>query len=137
MIRLVSTNCLYRNNLWFWCEVMMSQNGYFLSYVKVGTFWNVLSILLIMLCLEMEEVRENKEWMCPHCIEEKGINPHWICNRYEKKPYFIFWHLILEIRLYLFQSEKNYSNILNSLCLICKLHMPNEKKDDSNWDSNI
>ncbi|KAA8541395.1 hypothetical protein F0562_025358 [Nyssa sinensis] len=29
---------------------------------------------------EMEEVRENKQWMCPHCIEEKGINPYWICN---------------------------------------------------------
>ncbi|XP_050218730.1 uncharacterized protein LOC126669327 [Mercurialis annua] len=29
---------------------------------------------------EMEEVREKKEWMCPHCIEEKGINPYWICN---------------------------------------------------------
>lgn len=29
---------------------------------------------------EMEEVRENKEWMCPHCIEEKGIKPYWICN---------------------------------------------------------
>lgn len=30
----------------------------------------------------MEDVRENKEWMCPHCIEEKGIKPYWICNRY-------------------------------------------------------
>jgi len=30
---------------------------------------------------EMEEVRENKEWMCPHCIEEKGTRPYWICNR--------------------------------------------------------
>ncbi|KAK6127845.1 hypothetical protein DH2020_013517 [Rehmannia glutinosa] len=29
---------------------------------------------------EMEEVRSNKEWMCPHCIEDKGINPYWICN---------------------------------------------------------
>ncbi|KAK4410714.1 hypothetical protein Sango_0144400 [Sesamum angolense] len=29
---------------------------------------------------EMEEVRSNKEWMCPHCMEEKGINPYWICN---------------------------------------------------------
>ncbi|XWS48227.1 hypothetical protein CRYUN_Cryun13aG0056000 [Craigia yunnanensis] len=29
---------------------------------------------------ELEEVRENKEWMCPHCVEEKGINPYWICN---------------------------------------------------------
>ncbi|XP_052183601.1 uncharacterized protein LOC127795765 [Diospyros lotus] len=29
---------------------------------------------------EMEEVRRNKQWMCPHCIEDKGINPHWICN---------------------------------------------------------
>ncbi|KAG5022205.1 hypothetical protein JHK85_018547 [Glycine max] len=30
---------------------------------------------------EIEEVRKNKGWMCPHCIEAKGINPHWICNR--------------------------------------------------------
>lgn len=30
---------------------------------------------------EMEEVRAKKDWMCPHCIEEKGINPYWICNR--------------------------------------------------------
>ncbi|XP_031403445.1 cell division cycle-associated 7-like protein [Punica granatum] len=29
---------------------------------------------------EMEEVRENKEWMCPHCVEAKGLNPFWICN---------------------------------------------------------
>ncbi|XP_020205233.1 uncharacterized protein LOC109790486 [Cajanus cajan] len=29
---------------------------------------------------EIEEVRENKGWMCPHCIEAQGINPHWICN---------------------------------------------------------
>jgi hypothetical protein len=30
---------------------------------------------------EMEEVRANKNWMCPHCIEEKGIKRYWICNR--------------------------------------------------------
>ncbi|KAL2344140.1 hypothetical protein Fmac_005425 [Flemingia macrophylla] len=29
---------------------------------------------------EIEEVRENKSWMCPHCIEAKGIIPYWICN---------------------------------------------------------
>ncbi|GMN69537.1 hypothetical protein TIFTF001_038586 [Ficus carica] len=29
---------------------------------------------------EMEEVIRNKEWMCPHCMEEKGKNPYWICN---------------------------------------------------------
>lgn len=29
---------------------------------------------------ELEEVRANKEWICPHCTEEKGINPYWICN---------------------------------------------------------
>ncbi|GJN23541.1 hypothetical protein PR202_gb11200 [Eleusine coracana subsp. coracana] len=29
---------------------------------------------------EMEEVRKNKNWMCPHCIEEKGIKKFWICN---------------------------------------------------------
>ncbi|KAG5037311.1 hypothetical protein JHK86_018151 [Glycine max] len=32
-------------------------------------------------CLEIEQVRKNKGWMCPHCIEAKEINPHWICNR--------------------------------------------------------
>jgi len=29
---------------------------------------------------DIEEVRENKNWMCPHCSEESGINPYWICN---------------------------------------------------------
>ncbi|KAF3437823.1 hypothetical protein FNV43_RR20579 [Rhamnella rubrinervis] len=29
---------------------------------------------------ELEEVRERKKWMCPHCIEENGTNPYWICN---------------------------------------------------------
>ncbi|MCL7022404.1 hypothetical protein MKW94_016880 [Papaver nudicaule] len=29
---------------------------------------------------ELEEVRANKDWMCPHCIENKGIRPYWICN---------------------------------------------------------
>ncbi|KAI3499700.1 hypothetical protein L1887_35505 [Cichorium endivia] len=29
---------------------------------------------------EMEEVRNNKEWKCPHCIEEEGSKPYWICN---------------------------------------------------------
>ncbi|ONK65317.1 uncharacterized protein A4U43_C07F35880 [Asparagus officinalis] len=29
---------------------------------------------------EMEEVKKKKDWMCPHCTEEKGINPYWICN---------------------------------------------------------
>lgn len=29
---------------------------------------------------DMEEVRSMKNWMCPHCIEEQGIRPYWICN---------------------------------------------------------
>lgn len=29
---------------------------------------------------ELEEVRANQEWMCPHCVEEKGTKPYWICN---------------------------------------------------------
>ncbi|CAH9116425.1 unnamed protein product [Cuscuta epithymum] len=29
---------------------------------------------------DMDEVRANKEWICPHCVEDKGINPYWICN---------------------------------------------------------
>ncbi|KAF3636011.1 hypothetical protein FXO38_24371, partial [Capsicum annuum] len=30
---------------------------------------------------ELEEVRANKGWVCPHCVEEKGIKPYWMCNR--------------------------------------------------------
>ncbi|KAK1433353.1 hypothetical protein QVD17_10263 [Tagetes erecta] len=29
---------------------------------------------------EMEEVINNKQWKCPHCIEEEGSRPYWICN---------------------------------------------------------
>ncbi|KAL2463006.1 Zinc-finger domain of monoamine-oxidase A repressor R1 [Forsythia ovata] len=29
---------------------------------------------------EMEEVNASKQWICPHCMEDKGINPYWICN---------------------------------------------------------
>ncbi|XP_058079694.1 uncharacterized protein LOC131227882 isoform X2 [Magnolia sinica] len=29
---------------------------------------------------EMEKVRNNKKWMCPHCIEDQGLKPFWICN---------------------------------------------------------
>jgi len=29
---------------------------------------------------DMEEVRKKTDWMCPHCIDDKGINPYWICN---------------------------------------------------------
>ncbi|PWA47215.1 zinc-finger domain of monoamine-oxidase A repressor R1 [Artemisia annua] len=29
---------------------------------------------------EMEEVRNNKQWKCPHCIEQEGSKPYWICN---------------------------------------------------------
>ncbi|KAG0451232.1 hypothetical protein HPP92_026532 [Vanilla planifolia] len=29
---------------------------------------------------DLEVVRKMKDWMCPHCIEEKGIRPYWICN---------------------------------------------------------
>nr|XP_034908429.1 uncharacterized protein LOC118044295 isoform X3 [Populus alba] len=31
-------------------------------------------------CIDIEAVRENKKWMCPHCVEERGTNPYWICN---------------------------------------------------------
>ncbi|XP_015581102.1 cell division cycle-associated 7-like protein [Ricinus communis] len=51
------------------CSVCHSTNGVFCR-----------ACLKVRYGEEMEEVRENKEWMCPHCIEEKGINPFWICN---------------------------------------------------------
>jgi len=41
-----------------------------------------ISTKYVQIVLEMEDVRANKEWICPHCTEEKGINPYWICNRY-------------------------------------------------------
>ncbi|CAN6478168.1 unnamed protein product [Victoria cruziana] len=29
---------------------------------------------------DIDEVRKNKNWVCPHCIEAQGSNPYWICN---------------------------------------------------------
>eukprot|EP00250_Pteridium_aquilinum_P011808 c20318_g2_i1 orf=50-1231(-) len=29
---------------------------------------------------EIEHVREKGDWLCPHCSEEEGLNPYWICN---------------------------------------------------------
>ncbi|KAG8639847.1 cell division cycle-associated protein 7 isoform X1 [Manihot esculenta] len=51
------------------CSVCHSTNGVFCR-----------ACLKVRYGEEMEEVRENKAWMCPHCIEEKGIKPFWICN---------------------------------------------------------
>ncbi|PNX84131.1 cell division cycle-associated 7-like protein, partial [Trifolium pratense] len=51
------------------CSVCHSSNGVFCR-----------ACLKVRYGEEIEEVRENKEWMCPHCIEDKGINPYWICN---------------------------------------------------------
>ncbi|MED6167469.1 hypothetical protein PIB30_002951 [Stylosanthes scabra] len=51
------------------CSVCHSSNGVFCR-----------GCLKVRYGEEMEEVRKNKEWMCPHCIEEKGINPYWVCN---------------------------------------------------------
>ncbi|GAA0145471.1 hypothetical protein LIER_05654 [Lithospermum erythrorhizon] len=36
--------------------------------------------LLIRYGEELEEVRANKQWACPHCIEDEGTRPYWICN---------------------------------------------------------
>ncbi|KAJ9141567.1 hypothetical protein P3X46_032090 [Hevea brasiliensis] len=51
------------------CSVCHSTNGVFCR-----------ACLKVRYGEEMEEVRENREWMCPHCIEERGIKPFWICN---------------------------------------------------------
>lgn len=58
---------------------------------------NILRTFHCYALLEMEEVRQRKDWMCPHCIEEKGINPYWICNRYENQlqPHLIVLCLLL------------------------------------------
>ena len=29
---------------------------------------------------DIEQVRENKNWICPHCSEKTGTKPYWICN---------------------------------------------------------
>lgn len=60
--------------------------------------------------LEMEEVRENKDWMCPHCIEEKGVRPYWICNRYVHDTI----HLL--IQLYVLMIERLTGDLIFTLC---------------------
>ncbi|KAH6761526.1 hypothetical protein C2S52_018959 [Perilla frutescens var. hirtella] len=51
------------------CSVCHSSNGILCR-----------ACLMIRYGEEMEDVRLNKEWMCPHCTEEKGTKPYWICN---------------------------------------------------------
>ncbi|XP_022137070.1 cell division cycle-associated 7-like protein [Momordica charantia] len=51
------------------CSVCHSSNGVFCR-----------ACLKVRYGEEIEEVIENKKWMCPHCVEEKGIDPYWICN---------------------------------------------------------
>ncbi|XP_011628252.1 cell division cycle-associated protein 7 [Amborella trichopoda] len=51
------------------CSVCHSPNGVFCR-----------ACLKVRYGEEMEEVRENKKWMCPHCIEAQGVKPNWICN---------------------------------------------------------
>jgi hypothetical protein len=51
------------------------------DFAKIIYFVLLFDIYILMHLLEMDEVREDKKWMCPHCVEEKGINPYWICNR--------------------------------------------------------
>ncbi|XP_031492074.1 uncharacterized protein LOC116258807 [Nymphaea colorata] len=29
---------------------------------------------------DIDEVRKNRNWVCPHCIEAQGSKPYWICN---------------------------------------------------------
>ncbi|KAI5084138.1 hypothetical protein GOP47_0000307 [Adiantum capillus-veneris] len=29
---------------------------------------------------DIEQVRQRNDWLCPHCSEEEGVNPYWICN---------------------------------------------------------
>ncbi|MCO5585780.1 hypothetical protein L7F22_039716 [Adiantum nelumboides] len=29
---------------------------------------------------DIEQVRQRNDWLCPHCTEEEGVNPYWICN---------------------------------------------------------
>jgi hypothetical protein len=66
------------------------QNSYFLCEEK-GDFEPItLNIFCHNALLELEEVRKDKEWMCPHCVEETGFNPYWICNRYRSQSLKIF-----------------------------------------------
>lgn len=52
-------------------------------------------IMCICGLIEMEDVIANKQWMCPHCIEEMGTKPFWICNRFDNNLfiYLFFWEL--------------------------------------------
>ncbi|XP_027359267.1 cell division cycle-associated protein 7-like [Abrus precatorius] len=61
----VNESCLGKTD----CSVCHSSTGVFCR-----------ACLKIRYGEEIEEVRENKGWMCPHCIEERGMKPYWICN---------------------------------------------------------
>lgn len=69
-------------------KVRYGEGESFVGDIRIPITWirwrreSVRSLTRCIALLEMEEVRENKEWMCPHCIEEKGVKPYWICNRY-------------------------------------------------------
>ncbi|KAI3928056.1 hypothetical protein MKW98_023657 [Papaver atlanticum] len=47
-----------------------------------GSSSSLLNDVALSNCMlpEIEEVRANKKWMCPRCIENKGIRPYLICN---------------------------------------------------------
>ncbi|KAG9147431.1 hypothetical protein Leryth_026153, partial [Lithospermum erythrorhizon] len=48
---------------------------------------------------ELEEVRADKQWACPHCIDEKGTKPYWICNSslcLQKRKWILTWSSVRE-----------------------------------------
>ncbi|MFS7916999.1 hypothetical protein Hanom_Chr03g00183901 [Helianthus anomalus] len=51
----------------------------------------------------MEEVRENKQWKCPHYIEEEGTRPYWNCNRYKHQHFYCVLNTLLWSISYQFQ----------------------------------
>ncbi|KAJ7193494.1 hypothetical protein O6H91_08G049600 [Diphasiastrum complanatum] len=60
---------------------------------------------------ELEDVKRNPKWMCPHCFEAEGLDPFWICNssicltRRKLLPTGI---AIFEARLQGFESVAHY-----------------------------
>ncbi|KAJ0456155.1 putative Zinc-finger domain of monoamine-oxidase A repressor R1, Spt6 acidic [Helianthus annuus] len=90
---------------------------HFCRFISILSFcfdliWGFLYFCCFLLfCYEMEEVRENKQWKCPHCIEEEGTRPYWICNSslwLKKRKMVPTGIAIFRGHLGFRESEKNY-----------------------------
>ncbi|KAH6761525.1 hypothetical protein C2S52_018958 [Perilla frutescens var. hirtella] len=105
------------------CSVCHSSNGIFCR-----------ACLLVRYGEEMEDVRLNKEWMCPHCTEEKGTKPYWICN---SSTCLKKWRKMIPtgLRIALSQArEMKYKSVAHLLMDMLQTSKSRQKGDDEDTE---